>query len=295
MASGTSPLSYQWRFNGSNLSGQTAQSLTIGNAGTNDQGNYTVVVSNSAGSVTSVVATLTVNVFTPPVITSQPSSVTVNNGGTANFSVTATGSAPLSYQWRFNGQNLSGRVNPSLTIAGATAGNAGNYTVVVSNPAGSVTSVVATLTVVAPPPDLKLQVSVSPATPVLGDIITYSLAVIADSGPSGSSINKRVRHERTFCEREIPRQSTPQPGNLHRLEQHRGLRSRQLRAGQPRPSTIAIDVFPLGRRQHGQSCRCRQFDAGLRCPSNNAVLTQFFVFQFGAPVIIQQPQDQDGS
>jgi autotransporter-associated beta strand protein len=94
----------------------------------------------------------------PPVITDQPDSVTILTGQSASFNVAATGTAPLSYQWRFNGANIANETGTSLAINNATAANAGNYDVVVSNISGSVTSVVAVLTVQefdfgdAPPP-----------------------------------------------------------------------------------------------------------------------------------------------
>jgi hypothetical protein len=148
VATGTAPLAYQWRFNGANISGATASSYTKSNAQTSDAGNYSVVVSNAGGSVTSANASLTVNV--PPSITTQPASQTVAQGGSATFSVVATGSG-LTYQWRFNGANISGANASSYTKSNAQASDAGNYSVVVSNAGGSVTSANAVLTVTAPP------------------------------------------------------------------------------------------------------------------------------------------------
>ena len=78
VASGTAPLSYQWRFNGANIAGATASSYTRNNAQTNDAGNYSVVITNSVNSITSSNAALIVNV--PPAITSQPQSVTTDLG-----------------------------------------------------------------------------------------------------------------------------------------------------------------------------------------------------------------------
>ena len=91
-----------------------------------------------------------VTVQNGPVITAQPQSVTVAQGGTANFSVTATGQAPLSYQWRFNGSNLAGATSSTFSRTNVQASHAGLYDVVVSNPGGPVTSDTATLTVIAP-------------------------------------------------------------------------------------------------------------------------------------------------
>ena len=112
------------------------------------------MVSNSAGSVTSNAATLTVNPApVAPSITTQPSSVTITAGQTATFSVTATGTAPLSYQWKKNGTSITGATAASYTTpAETTADNGAQFTVVVSNSVGNVTSNAATLTVNAPPP-----------------------------------------------------------------------------------------------------------------------------------------------
>jgi Zn-dependent metalloprotease len=85
---------------------------------------------------------------TAPAITGQPASVTVNAGQTATFSVTATGTAPLSYQWRKNGTNISGATSASYTTPATTStDNGATFSVVVSNSAGSATSNNATLTV----------------------------------------------------------------------------------------------------------------------------------------------------
>src|SRR5258706_14215781 len=86
-------------------------------------------------------------VRTPPFIVTQPQSATNFNGTTATFSVTASGDAPLRYQWRKNGLNLSGATNSSYNIANVQTSNAGSYVVVVTNSYASVTSAVATLTV----------------------------------------------------------------------------------------------------------------------------------------------------
>jgi hypothetical protein len=100
--SGTAPLSYQWRKNGTNIGGATASSYTTPPVSNTDNGaQFSVVVSNSVGSVTSSAATLTVN--NPPTITTQPTGRSVLVGQTTSFSVTATGTGPLSYQWRKNG------------------------------------------------------------------------------------------------------------------------------------------------------------------------------------------------
>jgi hypothetical protein len=153
VASGTAPLSYQWRKNGAALAAATAASYTTPAETSTDNGAlFSVVVSNSVGSVTSSSAALTVNPApTLPSITTQPVNQSVLSGQTATFSVSATGSAPLSYQWRKNGAAISGATAASYTTPAETAGDNGAlFTVLVSNSAGSVTSQNASLTVSAP-------------------------------------------------------------------------------------------------------------------------------------------------
>ena len=145
---GTVPLSCQWQFNGVPIPGATATNYTVASAQSNDAGSYSVVVTNTAGSVTSSAAMLTVIV--PPSIANPPQSLTVNQGTNAAFSVTATGSAPLAYQWLFNGGAISGATDTNYTVTSAESTNAGSYSVVVTNLAGSITSAVATLTVTVP-------------------------------------------------------------------------------------------------------------------------------------------------
>jgi len=85
--------------------------------------------------------------FLAPTIVTQPESQSAAGGSTVSFGVVANGTAPLRYQWRLNGTALPGATNSGFSIASAQAGDAGNYTVVITNIAGAVTSVVATLTI----------------------------------------------------------------------------------------------------------------------------------------------------
>src|SRR5205823_647926 len=148
-AYGDAPLTYQWNFNGTAIAAATNSSLSLSNAQTNQVGNYTVLVANSWGSVTSAVATLTV--YVPPFIIGQPQSLTVTQAQNASFSVVANGSATLSYQWYVNGSSLgAGSTNSTLVLTNVGTNNAGNYTVVVTNSWGSVTSAVAALTILVP-------------------------------------------------------------------------------------------------------------------------------------------------
>lgn len=150
IASGTAPLNYQWSKNGAAISGATSSTYTTPAETTSDNGaQFTVTVSNLAGQVTSAAATLTVNAATaPPSIITQPSSQTIVAGQTVTFSVTASGTAPLTYQWYKNGAGISSAGSSSYTTpATTTADNGALFTVVVSNSVGNVTSTAATLTV----------------------------------------------------------------------------------------------------------------------------------------------------
>jgi len=170
-ANGTAPLNYQWQFNGANIGGATGTSLTLAGVQTSDGGNYSVVVTNSGGSVTSAVAILTVLV--PPAITAQPQSRTNVVGTSAGFSVTATGTAPLSYQWQLNGLNISSATGGTLTLSSVQATDGGNYSVVVTNLGGSVTSAVAVLTVWLPP---SITSQPQSRTNVVGTSATFNVA-----------------------------------------------------------------------------------------------------------------------
>jgi uncharacterized protein (TIGR02597 family) len=150
-----SAVQYQWRknstalSNGANISGATTFALSIANVATTDAASYSVDVSNALNVVTSTAATLTVVV--PAAITADPMSQTVVAGNPASFSATATGTAPLSYQWRRNGTPVAGATTSTISIASAQQSNAGSYDLVATNFGGSATSAAAVLTVLDPP------------------------------------------------------------------------------------------------------------------------------------------------
>jgi hypothetical protein len=137
-ASGTSPLRYAWRFEGGTMPNATNRTLLITNVQTTSAGLYDVIVSNSGGSMTSTVALLTVLV--PPGFATQPMSQSAHVSDIVTFTFTPTGTPLFVYQWRFNGTNISGATNQTLTITNAQLANAGNYSVVINNSAGTATS-----------------------------------------------------------------------------------------------------------------------------------------------------------
>jgi Immunoglobulin domain len=150
-AGGSTPLTYQWQAHGTNIPGGTgAGTITLTNVQLAAAGDYRVIASNGGGSATSQVAVLTV-IF-PPQITDQPQNQSVIEGDSAQFNIAAIGSDPLYYQWRHEGTNLPGRIDPILFIPSVQLVDGGNYTCVVSNAAGTKLSSSAFLAVNFPPP-----------------------------------------------------------------------------------------------------------------------------------------------
>ena len=149
--SGTPPFAYQWSFDGTNIAGATNATFTLADVQLDQAGSYAVQVSNNGGSTNSALAALIV--VTPPVVTQQPQSLSVISFGSASFTVAATGSGSLTYQWQKNGTNLidngnvAGSTTTNLTIASVSPSDAGNYQVVVTSPYASTNSAVAILTV----------------------------------------------------------------------------------------------------------------------------------------------------
>jgi hypothetical protein len=174
--SGATPLVYRWRLNGTNLvnggniSGATTNTLTLASVSAASVGNYTLVVTNVYGAVTSSIASLTV--LYPAAITG--SSLTNRTGqcgeNTNSFAITITGTAPVSVQWNLNGTPLSGATNTtfSLTNLGTSVNT---VSVAVTNLYGGVTSN-ATLTVVDTLPPVIALNGANPLYVELGGTFT---------------------------------------------------------------------------------------------------------------------------
>jgi alpha-tubulin suppressor-like RCC1 family protein len=157
LATGTSPLAYQWRLNAAELPGETNSTLALSAVRANQAGSYDVVITNAIGTVTSAVAVLTVYVPPPPVFTLQPQSQTAPASTNVTFTALATDTWPVTYQWYFTGTALAGANSTNLDLTNIQAANGGDYTVVAANPWSTATSAVATLTVVPIAPFLTLQ------------------------------------------------------------------------------------------------------------------------------------------
>ena len=178
-ATGASPLSYQWLFNSTNISGATTNPLVIANVQLTNAGNYSVIITNPAGSASSNAVLAVTNA--PPSISTQPQSQSVLAGQTATFSVTAGGTLPLNYQWRLGGTNLSGATTNPFVLADVQPTNAGDYSVVITNIAGSVTSSVAALTILFTNPVVFAQWNFN-SVPADGSSATGSTSPSVGSG-----------------------------------------------------------------------------------------------------------------
>ncbi len=141
VASGNPPLSYQWRRDGADISGATSESYVLKpTAGGRQRRPFDVVVTNSAGRVTSAAGTLTVSPAAGHAeYHDAAGELDGDRADTATFSVVATGEAPLSYQWRRNGANISGATSASYILNPTASSDSGaTFDVVVSNVAGSI-------------------------------------------------------------------------------------------------------------------------------------------------------------
>jgi len=160
-ASGTPLPTYQWQKNKVNISGATSDSYSIASATLADSGTYTVVATNSVGAAVSNDAALTVFVPTAiPIFTTQPQSQTVVAGSSVTFTAVANATLPPLYVWKKNGGIIFGAFANSYTINAVTGADAGNYSVVATTAAGSVTSNIALLTVIVPPTNAIITITV---------------------------------------------------------------------------------------------------------------------------------------
>jgi alpha-tubulin suppressor-like RCC1 family protein len=182
-ASGEQPLSYQWLRNTMPIQGATAPRLSLSATLADDGARFSVTVSNAGGAITSNQALLQVEpAGVAPAISANPSNVSAQVGQQAVFDVQATGTAPLTYQWRKNGVSIPGAVQQSLVITGLSlADNGAKFSVDVSNPFGTESSSAAVLSVspaVVPPSIGTLQ---GPGEVSRGTSATFS--VVANGTP----------------------------------------------------------------------------------------------------------------
>ena len=177
VAAGAPTLTYQWSREEIEIPGATAATLTLSNLAATALGNYTVVVRNPVGSVTSAAVPLVLTGL-PPVVVTAPPARTVAAGGTATLAVVASGSPTLVYQWRRAGLAITGNTSAataSLVLPNAQAADAALYDVVITNSVGSVTSAAALLSVTPAAP----TIAVAPVAQTVAPGTTATLTVVA--------------------------------------------------------------------------------------------------------------------
>ncbi len=178
-ASSSSPVEYQWYKDGARLSddtrttGSNAKVLTVTGATAADAGEYWVEVTYVAAGISINSSVTDVTVSVAPALTAQPSSDTVCVGEAVTMTVAATGDN-LSYVWMKGTTAIPGQTTNTLTIASATAADAGAYTVTVSNGCATETSEVATLTVDEPP-----TVTTDPTDVSIAEPASFTLSISA--------------------------------------------------------------------------------------------------------------------
>jgi hypothetical protein len=167
-ATGTPPLSYQWAFNGSGLPGATNQTLVLTNAQSLQSGDYSILVSNSVGVIATPLTWL--SIISPPLPISQSAFV----GDSAGFMAQISGNGPFGYQWLFNGGPIPKATNATLFLTNLQPAQAGDYSVAVANPYGSVTSGGASL-IVYPLETLRITSSPESRTAIVGDTADFKV------------------------------------------------------------------------------------------------------------------------
>jgi glucose/arabinose dehydrogenase len=193
-ATGAGSLSYQWQRGGADISGATSATYNLASVALADNGaRFRVRVRSGANELLSAEAVLTVNAAPAPVITSQPVSLTRTVGQAAAFAVTATGAAPLSYQWQRGGVDIGGATSAALSIASVTmADNGARFRVRVRGAGGGETmSAEAVLSVSMPLNRAPVVTILTPATGTLyhgGMVLGFSAsATDPEDGPLPAS------------------------------------------------------------------------------------------------------------
>ena len=185
---GVTPLFVQWQENGSNVvnrttgdgsvvSGATADTVSINNAQPSDSGNYTAVVTNAFGSVTSAPpSVLVISLGDVAPIVTGPNNVTAIQGSTANITASIAGKPVPAVQWQRGGTNINGATSPTLSIPNVQfPSDQGTYFVIATNNAGAVTNS-AFLTVIVPPVITNQPVSL---------VVTNTQSATFTAGASG--------------------------------------------------------------------------------------------------------------
>ncbi|MBE2213352.1 MAG: immunoglobulin domain-containing protein, partial [Opitutaceae bacterium] len=178
-ASSRVAMTYQWTRDGSAIAGATDSWFALQAVTTADAATYRVVVTNSAGSVTSQPAVLVVAPPRPPEFYIQPNGGSAEVGGHVYLSAHVRSTTPVTFQWTHNGVNVPGATGPEHYIVYATEAQSGTYRLRATNAAGSVWSDEATVTITQPKPP---RFSVHPFSQTVEQGVPLGLSCIAQGG-----------------------------------------------------------------------------------------------------------------
>jgi len=177
--SGDPTPTYQWRRGGIDINGANSASFTISGTSTEDTSDYDVVLTNSVGTATSVLATLDVQVA--PTFSIEPESQTVNSGINVTLTAAVTGNPIPTLQWRKNGEAITGAINATLDLGTVSPGANGDYDVIATNAVGSITSETATVTVLFAP---SINVQPTSQTVTADADVTFTVSATGDPIPT---------------------------------------------------------------------------------------------------------------
>lgn len=169
---GTPPITYQWYHQGIIVTDSTNHTLTINNTTSTDSGSYYCGITNICGTVNTDIVSLIVKL--PPAIVTQPDGRIRCNGDTVSFSVKVVGEEPFSYQWLWQGANISGANSSILSLSSINEGDAGPYSCIITNICGEISTDTALL-VVNTPPLIILQPSSSTVCEATFTVLTVQV------------------------------------------------------------------------------------------------------------------------
>jgi len=175
VASSSTPITYYWLKNGTFFITNASGTLNLNNIAATDLANYSVVLSNMSGTVTSQIATISsLNNGLPPTITTQPQNTAAALGNNASFTVAVTCPIAVNYQWLFNGTIINGKTNQTLLLNNVGTSNVGQYFVTVSNQNGFAQSTAASFSLAAVP-----QILIQPTNQLVIASQTMAITLVA--------------------------------------------------------------------------------------------------------------------
>lgn len=177
-ANGSAPFAYEWKFNGVKIASATNSSLVISNVQSTKVGQYSVTVSNLINRIAAQPASLLLASPTLSII-AQPANQTVPEGAGVQFSVTASSASSIRYQWQYNGSDIPAATNSSFSFSRVQAGQAGSYSVLLSDANGILQSPSASL-VVSP----DVVIARQPESTTVGANSKVTLSVMAYGSPA---------------------------------------------------------------------------------------------------------------